>query len=175
MLLQRIEGAIGVIAQDPEARFIIDKGQMYNRFFEKLGFKEEGFVYSPAVQKQKREEAQQEAMAMEEEKAKNAAKYQPEMTEKDAMLKYFAELPDQALGLKVAVAKPVGMKLGLLTPEAESAANIVIEHTMEHLGALPLPSPPKEKGSKYTVKTKPDGTREITKELNESDGGMQPQ
>ena len=175
VLLQRIEGAIGVIAQDPEAGFIIDKGQMYNRFFEKLGFKDEGFVYSPTVQKQKRDEAQQAQMAMDEEKAKNAAKYQPEMTEKDANLKFFSEIPDQALGLKVAVAKVVGEKLGLLTPEANKAADIVIDHTMEHLGALPLPAPPKEKGSKYTVKTKPDGTREITKEVNESDGGMQPQ
>ena len=174
VLIQRGNEALAAINQDPDARFVVDKGRLYNFLFDKMGLKDEGLVYSQAMQKKLREEAQQQAMAMEEKRAEVAAKYQPEMTEKDAALKYFSEIPDQALGYKVATGKVVGEKLGLLTGEAAKAADIIVEHTMEHLGALPLPAPPKEKGSKFITKKGPDGTITTTKESYDSDGGNLP-
>ena len=174
VLIQRWNEAMGIVNQDPDAKFVIDKARGYNFLFEKLGFKDEGLVNSPAKQKQLREEAIKEAQAMEEHKAQMAQKYQPEMTEKDAMLKYFSEIPDMALGLKVAVAKPVGEKLGLLTQEAAKAADIIIDHTMEHLGALPLPQPPAYKEKTVTSKRNPDGTVTSTIKQAEEAGGNIP-
>ncbi len=142
VMVSRISEAMTAINNDPDAKFLIDKSRIYAYQFDKLGFKDEGFVYSSTDQKRLREEDQQRQQAIQENGAAMGKKYQPEMTDKDRALKYFGEIPDQALGMKVAVGKTVGEQLNLLSEEAKKAADIIIDHTMEHLGALPLPSAP---------------------------------
>lgn len=123
LLTQRINEAMLMINQDPEADVQIDKSRIYTHLFEKLGFKDAGFVRSKAEQKQRRDEKMQEQQQQVDMEAQAAAKYQPQMTKEDAALKYFSEIPDEALVFKLEAARKVGTILGITDPNLEAALN----------------------------------------------------
>lgn len=127
LLTQRINEAMLMINQDPEADIQIDKSRIYTHLFEKLGFKDAGFVRSNAEQKQRRDEKMQEQQQQADMKAQAEAKYQPRMTAEDAALKYFSEIPDEALVFKLEAARKVGTILGITDTNLEAALNQSIQ------------------------------------------------
>ena len=123
LLTQRINEAMQMLNQDPEADIQVDKGRVYTHLFDKLGFKDAGFIRSKAEQKQRRDEKLQEKQQQIDMEAQAAAKYQPRMTPEDAALKFFSEIPDEALVYKLETARKVGAILGITDRNMDAALN----------------------------------------------------
>jgi hypothetical protein len=139
MLTQRVQEALGIINQDPEADIQLDKTRVYKYFFEKLGFKEEGFVRSEAEQKTKRDERAQADQQQVEMKAQAEAKFQPKMTPEDAALKFFSEIPDDAKASKLIAGIVVAKILGLNDPDLMQAMREEAKIAAEVAASTPTP------------------------------------
>jgi hypothetical protein len=142
VMTERVVDALGKIAQDPEAAKDMDKRRIYRWLFDKLGFKEEGFIYSDEEKKRNAEQEQAMQVQTADQIAQAQARYQPQMSEKDAALKFFGEIPDTALAMKIAVGRKVGPMLGVFNPgdEADQAAAMILGHAAEHAAATPTES-----------------------------------
>jgi hypothetical protein len=136
-LQQRISEAFLMINQDPEADIMIDKPRLYNLYFSKLGFKDAGLVRSQGDQDKRRKQKMADEQAQSDMKAESEAKFQPKMTPQDAALKFFAEVPDQALASKLAAAKMAAGVLQIQDQDLLEALDKEMNLAMEHEAAGP--------------------------------------
>ena len=137
IMTQRVIDSMEKMAQNPEAMEAIDSPRVWKFVFEKMGYKDEGFIKSPSEIKKAREEKSALQVQTADQIAAAQAKYQPAMTDKDAALKMFSEIPDDALNVKIAALRLVSEKLGIQSQELDTAMDQLLHSSTHAMAATP--------------------------------------
>ena len=131
ILTQRLIQYGAMAQQNAEAAKRMNWGKFHNALLKKMGLKEEGIGLSETeVQENEAKAMQAQAQA---EAIKNRPEYQPQLSEKDFLLKAMGNLPEDSPIVPPILRKVLDMT-GLLTPEINSAINIA-NHTNASLNA----------------------------------------